>query len=85
MPPRRPTDRARKRIAQTCASLLAFTGLTVLTPAAPAQAHAAPIDAADYQRVELARGAAEMGEPMTMTVLPDLSAGGRRSRRRAGA
>ncbi|XVQ87789.1 ThuA domain-containing protein [Microbispora siamensis] len=71
MPPRRPTDRARKRIAQTCALLLAFTGLTVLTPAAPAQA--APIDAADYQRVELARGVAEMGEPMTMTVLPDLS------------
>ncbi|WP_285705545.1 ThuA domain-containing protein [Microtetraspora sp. NBRC 16547] len=40
--------------------------------ATPAQAHAA-IDPADYQRVELAKGVAEMGEPMTMAVLPDLS------------
>ncbi|WP_235854343.1 ThuA domain-containing protein [Nonomuraea aridisoli] len=41
--------------------------------AAPAQAHPAAIDPADYQRVELAKGVDEMGEPLTMAVLPDLS------------
>ncbi|WP_214323511.1 ThuA domain-containing protein [Nonomuraea sediminis] len=39
---------------------------------APARAHDA-VDPADYQRIELARGVPDMGEPMTMTVLPDLS------------
>ncbi|MER5651142.1 ThuA domain-containing protein [Streptosporangium sp. NPDC002524] len=72
MPPRRRPTHPRRRIAQFCAMLLAFTGATVLTAAAPAQAVAA-IDPADYQRVELAKGAAEMGEPMTMAVLPDRS------------
>ncbi|MFI7607904.1 PQQ-dependent sugar dehydrogenase [Micromonospora sp. NPDC049366] len=37
----------------------------------PAQAHA--INASDFQQVELARGAAEMGEPMSLAVLPDRS------------
>ncbi|MFI6539160.1 ThuA domain-containing protein [Nonomuraea sp. NPDC050547] len=39
---------------------------------APAYAHEA-IDPADYQRVELAKGVPDMGEPMSMAVLPDLS------------
>ncbi|RKN28189.1 PQQ-dependent sugar dehydrogenase [Micromonospora musae] len=37
----------------------------------PAQAH--PINATDFQQVELARGVAEMGEPMSLAVLPDRS------------
>ncbi|GAA2899512.1 hypothetical protein GCM10010517_65050 [Streptosporangium fragile] len=72
MPPRRRTARAFRWIAQTNALLLALTGAVVLTTATPAQAHAV-IDPADYQRVELAKGVAEMGEPMTMAVLPDRS------------
>ncbi|MGI5488420.1 ThuA domain-containing protein [Microtetraspora malaysiensis] len=75
MPPRG-TSRATRWVARICALLVALTSLTVLTttiaPAAPARAHAA-IDPADYQRVELAKGVPEMGEPMTMSVLPDLS------------
>jgi glucose/arabinose dehydrogenase/PKD repeat protein len=73
MPPRRPTARIRRWIAQTCTLVLSLTCLTVLTVASPAQAHTAALDPADYQRVEMARGVADMGEPMTMTVLPDLS------------
>src|SRR6185295_1257253 len=34
-------------------------------------AAAAPIPAADYQQVQLAVGAAELGEPMSLAVLPD--------------
>ena len=32
-----------------------------------------PVNPADFQQVELAKGLAEMGEPMSMTVLPDRS------------
>ncbi|GAA2353682.1 hypothetical protein GCM10010404_01860 [Nonomuraea africana] len=66
--------RTPRWLAQTCALLLALSGTVTFTVAgaAPAQAHAV-IDPADYQRVELAKGVAEMGEPMTMAVLPDLS------------
>src|SRR3954447_23565023 len=73
MPPRRRTARASRWIAQVCALLLPLAGLTVLPMAAPAQAHTAAIDPGDYQRVELAKGVADMGEPLTMTVLSDLS------------
>jgi len=44
--------------------------MTVLATT-PAQAH--PVNAADYQQVELARGVGEMGEPMSLAVLPDRS------------
>ncbi|MER6511783.1 ThuA domain-containing protein [Nonomuraea sp. NPDC001636] len=72
MPPSRPT-RASRWTARVSAVLLAMSSAVVLPVAAPpARAHAA-IDPADYQRVELAKGVAEMGEPMTMAVLPDLS------------
>ncbi|MEV6983499.1 ThuA domain-containing protein [Sphaerisporangium sp. NPDC051017] len=69
MPPRRLTARTSRWIAQICALLIPLSGLTVL--AAPAQA--AAVDPADYQRVEMAKGAADMGEPMSLSVLPDLS------------
>jgi glucose/arabinose dehydrogenase/PKD repeat protein len=44
---------------------------TVLGTTSPATAH--PVNAADFQQVELARGVSEMGEPMSMAVLPDRS------------
>ncbi|GAA2326517.1 PQQ-dependent sugar dehydrogenase [Dactylosporangium salmoneum] len=60
----------RWRPAAAALTLLA-PGLGVLAgPAAPA---AAAINAADYQQVTLAKGVAETGEPMAMTVLPDRS------------
>ncbi|BBH68651.1 glycosyl hydrolase [Actinoplanes sp. OR16] len=37
----------------------------------PAQAH--PVNAADFQQVTLAKGVAEVGEPMAIAVLPDRS------------
>ena len=37
----------------------------------PPQAHT--INATDFQQVELARGVTEMGEPMSLAVLPDRS------------
>ena len=44
---------------------------TAVGSAPPATAHA--VNPADFQQVELARGVAEMGEPMTLAVLPDRS------------
>ncbi|MEV8087547.1 PQQ-dependent sugar dehydrogenase [Streptomyces nigra] len=64
--------------AVVCALALALP----LSPAAavPGEAQAAPggraapaAAAEDFQQVTLAKGVAEMGEPMTMTVLPDRS------------
>ncbi|MGV9329825.1 carbohydrate-binding protein [Streptosporangium sandarakinum] len=60
------------------ALVLLSAGLTALvtTPAGPAAA-AAPagpaVAAADFQQVALAKGVAEVGEPMTISVLPDRS------------
>ncbi|MFB9709359.1 carbohydrate-binding protein, partial [Streptosporangium nondiastaticum] len=60
------------------ALVLLSAGLTALVtaPAGPAAA-AAPADpaaaAADFQQVALAKGVAEVGEPMTISVLPDRS------------
>ncbi|XHM65059.1 PQQ-dependent sugar dehydrogenase [Streptomyces nigra] len=42
-------------------------------PAAPGGRAAPAAAAEDFQQVTLAKGVAEMGEPMTMTVLPDRS------------
>ncbi|NMO52337.1 carbohydrate-binding protein [Actinoplanes sp. TBRC 11911] len=47
-----------------------LTGVLVSVPASPA---AADVNPADYQQVTLAKGVAETGEPMAMTVLPDRS------------
>jgi glucose/arabinose dehydrogenase len=51
--------------------LAAGAALSLTGPASPAAAH--PVTAADFQQVELARGVAELGEPMSMAVLPDRS------------
>ncbi|MBE1492767.1 PQQ-dependent sugar dehydrogenase [Plantactinospora soyae] len=62
----------RRRWATGAAVLLTATAVpAVLGPTAPAAAH--PISAADFQQVTLARGVAEVGEPMTIAVLPDRS------------
>ncbi|MFT7835863.1 PQQ-dependent sugar dehydrogenase [Saccharothrix sp. BKS2] len=55
------------------AALLVAAGVvaTVVGTSSPAAAHA--VNPADFQQVELARGVAEMGEPMTLAVLPDRS------------
>ncbi|GAA4410395.1 lectin [Actinokineospora soli] len=53
-------------------SLAAASVVAVSTgPAAPTAA--AAVDPTQFQQVELARGVAEMGEPMSMAVLPDNS------------
>ncbi|MGB3438358.1 MAG: PQQ-dependent sugar dehydrogenase [Actinophytocola sp.] len=57
--------------AAACASLLVVTSAITALATTPAQAH--PVTAADYQQVELARGVGEMGEPMSLAVLPDRS------------
>ena len=59
----------RVRVAAT-ALLLVAAGTTIVT-ATPAQAH--PVNTADFQRVTLASGVGEVGEPMTLAVLPDRS------------
>ncbi|WP_433430192.1 PQQ-dependent sugar dehydrogenase [Nonomuraea sp. CA-141351] len=53
------------------AALLTLTAVTGLT-ATPAQA-AMDIPPGDYQQVQLALGPAELGEPMSLAVLPDRS------------
>ncbi|MBG6134122.1 glucose/arabinose dehydrogenase [Longispora fulva] len=65
----KPTPRWRARL--TAAALLAAPLCAVALPA-PAQAHTV-INAPDFQQVSLARGTAEMGEPISMAVLPDRS------------
>jgi glucose/arabinose dehydrogenase/PKD repeat protein len=58
--------------AAACAGLLVVANVAVSVLATtPAQAH--PVTAADFQQVELARGVGEMGEPMSLAVLPDRS------------
>ncbi|GAB2961477.1 lectin [Saccharothrix stipae] len=55
------------------AALLVAAGVvaTVIGSSSPAAAHA--VNPADFQQVELARGVGEVGEPMTLAVLPDRS------------
>ena len=53
-------------------ALVASAVVTVVPPAAAVQAHPV-IDPAAFQQVELARGVDEMGEPMSMAILPDRS------------
>ncbi|GHJ44068.1 glycosyl hydrolase [Catellatospora sp. TT07R-123] len=64
----------RRTLQHAAAAALLLTGpalAAVATTAAPAAAHT--IDPAGYQQIELARGVAEMGEPMSLAVLPDRS------------
>jgi glucose/arabinose dehydrogenase len=64
--------KTRAKAALTAAVLVA-AGITatMISSAPPAAAHA--VNPADFQQVELARGVAELGEPMSMAVLPDRS------------
>jgi cytochrome c len=65
------TSRASARPKRLfAAGLLVAAALTVGPLAGPGQA-APPVNPADYQQVTLAKGEPEMGEPMSMTVLPD--------------
>jgi glucose/arabinose dehydrogenase len=62
----------RRLNAALAATTLVTTGVaTVLATATPAAAHG--VNPVDFQQVELARGVAEMGEPMSLAVLPDRS------------
>ncbi|GAB3152755.1 lectin [Micromonospora sonneratiae] len=67
------TIRAGRRWQASSAALLLVTAAvsTAIGTPAPVQAH--PINATDFQQVELARGEPEMGEPMSLAVLPDRS------------
>ncbi|MEU1321049.1 carbohydrate-binding protein [Streptomyces tibetensis] len=51
--------------------LVAATLVATLSGATPVSAH--PINPADFQQVQLARGVAEVGEPMSLAVLADRS------------
>ncbi|MEU4560153.1 PQQ-dependent sugar dehydrogenase [Actinoplanes sp. NPDC023936] len=57
--------------------LFPLLGALLLAPSlvltAPAAARAHPVDPADFQQVTLAKGVAEVGEPMAIAVLPDRS------------
>ncbi|MFI9816381.1 PQQ-dependent sugar dehydrogenase [Saccharothrix variisporea] len=55
------------------AALLVVAGAVAVTTATAPTAAAHTVNPADFQQVELAKGVAEMGEPMSMTVLPDRS------------
>ncbi|WP_210589100.1 carbohydrate-binding protein [Streptomyces sp. GESEQ-35] len=57
----------------TALALLVAGTAAAAPPAAAAVTAPADIPAADYQQVQLATGAAELGEPMSLTVLPDRS------------
>ncbi|WP_431925917.1 carbohydrate-binding protein, partial [Micromonospora wenchangensis] len=66
--------RSRRWLPSAAALLLAVTAGAVAAttgPTTPAAAHT--INASDFQQVELARGVNEMGEPMSLAVLPDRS------------
>ncbi|MET9254729.1 PQQ-dependent sugar dehydrogenase [Streptomyces sp. NPDC003717] len=83
--PHPPTPPARSRrpsfrqsLALLSGALLAGTSLTLAAPhagAAPAAHHtpATPAAAEDFQQVTLAKGEPEVGEPMSLAVLPDRS------------
>ncbi|MEU4610219.1 PQQ-dependent sugar dehydrogenase [Streptomyces umbrinus] len=73
---RRPRLRLRKALALFTGALLAGASLTLATPpagAAVADPAAAPAAAEDFQQVTLAKGEPEVGEPMSLAVLPDRS------------
>jgi glucose/arabinose dehydrogenase/PKD repeat protein len=59
-------------MAAAAAAVLTAAGMVANVLAdSPAAAH--PVNAAEFQQVELARGVGELGEPMSMAVLPDRS------------
>ncbi|MFB7334357.1 PQQ-dependent sugar dehydrogenase [Streptomyces adustus] len=66
------STRLRKSLALLSGALLAGATLTLTTPQAGA-AVAGRSAAEDFQQVTLAKGEAEVGEPMSLAVLPDRS------------
>ncbi|WBB62076.1 PQQ-dependent sugar dehydrogenase [Streptomyces sp. WMMC500] len=70
------TRKIRRTIAMAAAALLAVPAIVLSTSvtgaAHPGHEHPDPA-AAEFQQVTLAKGEPEMGEPMTMAVLPDRS------------
>ncbi|GHF44586.1 PQQ-dependent sugar dehydrogenase [Streptomyces griseosporeus] len=71
---RSPRSRLRRALALFAGALLAGATLTLTTP--PAGAAVTGPDAAaaeDFQQVTLAKGEPEVGEPMSLAVLPDRS------------
>ena len=64
-------SRPQPRWRPAAAAALLLTTVAVAGLPAPARAH--PINAADFQQVTLAKGEPEVGEPMTLAVLPDRS------------
>jgi glucose/arabinose dehydrogenase len=68
---RRRRSSGKARGALGLAVLLVTVSLTTIVTTAPSAQ--AVIDPADFQQVTLARGEAEVGEPMTISVLPDRS------------
>jgi glucose/arabinose dehydrogenase/PKD repeat protein len=66
-----PRPRPWTRLLATI-SLVIAGGVATVTAASPA-ANASTIPASDYQQVNLARGGAELGEAMSLAVLPDRS------------
>ncbi|MFI6090619.1 PQQ-dependent sugar dehydrogenase [Streptomyces sp. NPDC051218] len=66
------SPRPRTGLKLLTALALTLSGLTAVTTAS-AGADVRDIPAADYQQVQLATGGAEMGEAMSLTVLPDRS------------
>jgi glucose/arabinose dehydrogenase len=55
------------------AALLAVAATVAVSAGAAPPASAHTVNPADFQQVELAKGVAEMGEPMSLAVLPDRS------------
>ncbi|MFI6938788.1 PQQ-dependent sugar dehydrogenase [Streptomyces sp. NPDC050418] len=64
-------SRPRTGLRLLSALALVLTGVTVAS--VPASSAARDIPPEDYQQVQLATGGAELGEPMSLTVLPDRS------------
>jgi len=62
---------SKRGSAAVVAAILTVWGAVVAFQSSAATAH--PIDPAAFQQVELAKGLAEMGEPMSLAVLPDRS------------
>ncbi|TDC32970.1 carbohydrate-binding protein, partial [Micromonospora sp. KC213] len=65
------TVAVRWQAAGSALLLAAATLVAALATTPPASAH--PINAADFQQVQLARGVSEVGEPMSLAILPDRS------------
>ncbi|WP_416970837.1 family 16 glycoside hydrolase [Streptomyces sp. 4F14] len=63
----------RRPIASRLTAVAALTAATLAVPAFTAPASAHPVNPADFQQVEPVRGVGEVGEPMSLAVLPDRS------------